>query len=94
MNVIVTDSGFGTDDWSGRYAQPDELAANAGINTLDVVHGCHIFVPNPTSSLMGAGGQRPDDDSRPTRSEKSLRKIRAGSTSLRNSWKRCTASTP
>ncbi len=28
MSVIVTDSGFGTDDWTGGFVTPETLAAN------------------------------------------------------------------
>ncbi|MFQ6548910.1 DUF934 domain-containing protein [Aestuariibius sp. 2305UL40-4] len=28
MSVIVTDSGFGTDDWTGGFVAPETLAAN------------------------------------------------------------------
>ncbi len=28
MSVIVTDEGFGPDDWTGGFATPDQLAAN------------------------------------------------------------------
>lgn len=31
MNVIVTDAGFGPDNWAGEFATPDGLAANHAV---------------------------------------------------------------
>ncbi len=37
MSVIVTDGGFGTEIWYGRYVTPDQLAANdCGTVALDL----------------------------------------------------------
>lgn len=36
MSVIVTDSGFGTDEWQGGFADLDCLAANAPQKGVDV----------------------------------------------------------
>lgn len=36
MSVIVTDVGFGPDDWAGRYVSPDECAANDCAQGVDL----------------------------------------------------------
>lgn len=47
MSVIVRDSGFGADDWTGTFVGPDALAANSVARGLDL--------PSDTDPEMLAG---------------------------------------
>lgn len=50
MNVIVTDSGFGQDDWNGGFVALADMAANDGIYGVDLGSDTS---PDALQTLMG-----------------------------------------